>query len=669
MIMQLGDRADWMKGIIREIQQTDGERFLVEEQVDGMLVFRGAEVPEEVGEFVCAFRDEMMILGFGNNSLDRILENMNTPTPKWLVDLHNESMVERPLMMGYAELGKSFAAMREMAGDDYPEYLKLEELEAVGMTMGMDDLGFVVHAYCHCPPKTEGLLSVMETQGITPEELKEVPDDVLSGSAVRVSIEKVWQLVQAGMSATGQEQVLNSQIEMMEDNVGLDFENDVVPMFEDYAYMYSRITLGSPTGNFVASLKVRDPASFEKHLADINELVEERAFDSGATFTEKKSNGQMVYSFKQGNFGGMTLGWCYVDGQLLVSNDSKAISTHLRKRKRNTSSLADDEWFKNVFNANDELGLENPILVSYVDLAPVIQIAFPLLRAFLETQDMGTDFDFTIDDVPDAETLTNGLKPNLAALYRNDTGFHFVERSTIPVTGISSTGIVVGMTLPAVQQVRHAARRTQSLNNIRELVLASLNYSDANGSFPPSYSKAADEAKLLSWRVHVLPYLGEDKLYEQFHLDEPWDSEHNLTLVEKMPNVFANPVVNLQPGMTTYLGVAGKDGAFGVPKGPFEGQGNPKGVSLADITDGTANTIAIVDVNEDQTVIWTKPADFNPDDLDDVFETMGENWLRTNIQFGMCDGSTFTAPSVLLDAENFMNMLRKSDGNEVDKDW
>ena len=669
IIVQLGDRTEWMKDIVRKIQQTEGERFMVEDQVVGMTVFKGIDVPEEVGTFVCAFRDEMMILGFGNDSLASILENMNSPTPSWLVDLKKESVVERPLIMGYAELGRSIELLKKTVGEDYPDYLKLEEIEGAGITMGMDELGFVVHAYCHCPKNTEGILSVMETQGITPEELKEIPDDVLSGSAARISIEKIWQLVQEGMAATGQDQMLNMQVEMMEDNVGLDFENDVLTMFDDYGFLYSRITLGSPTGNFVASLKVRDPVSFEKHLANINDLVDGRAVDSGATFSEKKSNGQTVYSFKQGNFGGMTLGWCYVDGQLLVSNDSKAISTHLRKRKRNTSSLADDEWFKHVFNANDELGLKNPVFVSYVDLAPVIQIAFPLLRAFLESQDFEADFDFTIDDVPDAETLTNGLKPNLAALYRNDTGFHFVERSTIPVTGISTSGILVGMMLPAVQQVRHAARRAQSMNNVRQLVLASLNYESAYGSFPPSYTKGLDETKLLSWRVHILPYLEEQELYEQFHLDEPWDSEHNLALVEQMPDAFVNPAVNLEPGETTYLGVSGKDGAFMVPTQAFEGQAIPTGVTFAEIRDGTSNTVAIVDVNEENSVIWTKPSDFDPDNLDDVFEPLSGTWLGGIVQFGMCDGSAHTTNSDLIGDDNFMNMLRKSDGNAVDTDW
>ena len=94
------------------------------------------------------------------------------------------------------------------------------------------------------------------------------------------------------------------------------------------------------------------------------------------------------------------------------------------------------------------------------------------------------------------------------------------------------TLILIALLLPAVQQVREAARRTTSMNDMRQIVLAIHNYDAANLSFPPAKGRAGQE---LSWRVHILPYLDEMQLYEQFNLDEPWNSPHNLTLVDKMP--------------------------------------------------------------------------------------------------------------------------------------
>ena len=75
---------------------------------------------------------------------------------------------------------------------------------------------------------------------------------------------------------------------------------------------------------------------------------------------------------------------------------------------------------------------------------------------------------------------------------------------------------------------------------------------------------------------YMLPYLEGNALYKQFHLDEPWDSEHNRKLIPLMPQEFRNPYGTAEPGKTQYLAVCGKGLMF---------EGN-KGRKLAEITDG-----------------------------------------------------------------------------------
>ena len=67
------------------------------------------------------------------------------------------------------------------------------------------------------------------------------------------------------------------------------------------------------------------------------------------------------------------------------------------------------------------------------------------------------------------------------------------------------------------------------------------NYHDTYGTFPPAATTDGADKPLLSWRVAILPFLEQQPLYEQFHLDEPWDSPHNKTLIEQMPQVYAIP--------------------------------------------------------------------------------------------------------------------------------
>jgi hypothetical protein len=70
--------------------------------------------------------------------------------------------------------------------------------------------------------------------------------------------------------------------------------------------------------------------------------------------------------------------------------------------------------------------------------------------------------------------------------------------------------------------------------------------------FPRANGDGEGENTGLSWRVHLLQFLdpAEVDLYEKFHLDEPWDSDHNKTLIAKMPNVFRSPAVT-EPGHTS----------------------------------------------------------------------------------------------------------------------
>ena len=168
---------------------------------------------------------------------------------------------------------------------------------------------------------------------------------------------------------------------------------------------------------------------------------------------------------------------------------------------------------------------------------------------------------------------------------------------------VAVIGILLGLLLPAVASARTAARRAVSNSNLKQLMLAMLNYHSAMGALPARANFDKQGKPLLSWRVLILPYLEEGKLYQQFHLDEPWDSEHNRKLIPLMPKVFRNPSGTAQPGKTPYLAVCGK-GLM------FDGD---KRIRLADIFDGCANTIALVEVNDDAAVIWTKPDDWEYD--------------------------------------------------------
>jgi type II secretory pathway pseudopilin PulG len=169
------------------------------------------------------------------------------------------------------------------------------------------------------------------------------------------------------------------------------------------------------------------------------------------------------------------------------------------------------------------------------------------------------------------------------------------------LTQVAIIGILVALLLPAVQAAREAARRNQSINGLKQLMLALHIYHDVRKAFPAHASYSPDGKPLLSWRVHILPFVEEEALYKEFHLDEPWDSDHNRKLIARMPQVYQNPNLPLEPGKTNYLAVVGKECIF---------DGTEKGLGFAQISDGTSKTIALVEANADRAVEWTKPDDW-----------------------------------------------------------
>ena len=244
-----------------------------------------------------------------------------------------------------------------------------------------------------------------------------------------------------------------------------------------------------------------------------------------------------------------------------------------------------------------------------------------------------------------ANTLEKRMQPKL------DGSTVTLEAGMDSTASLGSVATLVALLLPAVQQAREAARRSASRNNMKQVLLAFHNYHETFGRFPARANYDADGKPLLSWRVHILPYLDQQELYKRFKLDEPWDSPHNKPLIRLMPAVLANP--NLPAGtVTNYLAVVGADAMM-----------TKTGVKAHDVPDGMALTMMLLEVDADGAVPWTKPVDH---EIKTANPKAGLGGLRPGgFNVGMGDGSVRFLP-ISIDPKTLRGLATKSGREAVE---
>ena len=155
-----------------------------------------------------------------------------------------------------------------------------------------------------------------------------------------------------------------------------------------------------------------------------------------------------------------------------------------------------------------------------------------------------------------------------------------------------------GAAAPPAARADDAGAKAESVEKLKRIGLAMHEYRVANeGRFFP-YAIHKGGKPLLSWRVALLPLLGQQALYDKFHLDEAWDSPHNKALLKEMPDVYAPVARKGGPEHATYY-----QGFVG-PGAIFDGE---KGTAGGRLTDGAFRVLVIAEAA--RPVPWTKPED------------------------------------------------------------
>ena len=234
-----------------------------------------------------------------------------------------------------------------------------------------------------------------------------------------------------------------------------------------------------------------------------------------------------------------------------------------------------------------------------------------------------------------------------------------IAGDTLKATEVKAAGKIVELSSsvkidfkslePMFESNYRAMIRTDAANNLRQVTMSMHNFASAHGHFP-SPVMVSDAGKKYSWRIAILPYVGEQDLYDQYRFDEEWNSPHNSKVTAKMPDFFRSNSEDKESTNTSWFLLNGAEGIYGGEKpGRFES-----------IRDGTSNTIVAVEA--DRAVHWAEPVDIDVDQKTGLPKLGGFHQGGFNAAFA--DGSVrFISENT--DPEVLWNLYTASGGEVV----
>jgi hypothetical protein len=452
-------------------------------------------------------------------------------------------------------------------------------------------------------------------------------------------------------------EVMRNNTKQAEAQLGLSIGEEILkPLGDNFTFYTKSSGIGTP--NMMAVVQLRDPkqaaSTFSKLMPMVQTKFEVVAKNSPIPVKLEKTtiSGKEAYtiSAQQPGMPGGQLCWCLTEKELIFSLSPQSIEAYLSP-PAGFQSLGKSPEVAKLFT-----GETGPTTLFYWNTQQTYNEVYPMLPVVAAMlQPRGINLNLSL--LPPQTAIGPHLTPLISSVRRTKSGIEITERSPLPGLGITQSeplavALFWSLRMESATTGFEPAQRAASINNMKMIMLAMHNYHDANKRFPPAFKADKEGKPLLSWRVLILPMMGHEELYNQFHRDEPWDSENNKKLIAKMPPEYRSPNSKAGEGKTNYLTVRGENTMFP----------GKQGVRIADITDGTSFTIAIVEASDEKAVIWTKPDDF---EIDNSSPVKGLAGLHPGVFLvGFADGSVRTLSSVM-DPEVLKGLFSRNGGEVV----
>ncbi len=622
-IVQVGEKASQeLARLARETASLLG--LPLAERTSGPITISQIDLTGDAARFLeFGASGDLFVLTIGaSGSFWGVLDRKAPGPPMWLDKVRSQLPIDRPVSyLRVNENATGIVGLGQIWSVIY--HLGMASSHTITTAAGFDAQGFVAKHLVAFPSSRLGPLERNDTSVLRPEDLQSLPADALVVGAVRFRPDSWSEWIHEDPLI----QLLHRQLTLVsvlfrDDEDGYVNERDYQRvtqrlargveglsgdlqfawyLSEDAKTTDTSVTLGVADRTRVAKLidwfekKTNAEPSDDETITSRTEHIR----DEGRTLirwvwtVEEPEGRKRTHEF-----------WsCLTRDRLVLASSRSKLTQVLEGQVRPT--LADDPSLAKLLE-------RRPFALVYVPLPRVlhhVRHQIPHVAGLLEAW----------DQEPLAETVRNlgknmpdpkSLSTTTLAAYRHDDGVLIERRMAAPgLTELALLGVSLPYRYPDIAEARQAFLVGQSAGHLRNVIHGILKVQREQKAFPALYSVDASGRPLLSWRVHILPALGFQELYDRFHLDEPWDSPHNRKLIEAMPDVFRSPGNSTPKGKTPYLAVKIEKGVWQVPEAGENGDSSDDKATIVN----PHSTIGLIEVAARDSVIWTKPEDLEVD--------------------------------------------------------
>lgn len=485
------------------------------------------------------------------------------------------------------------------------------------------------------PGESKGLMALARQKPFKLTDLPALPEEMTGLVAGSFNASQAHDTILGILKALerfippGELESIHEEFNQFQQKTGITLKRDLLDPLGTIHCVYNDARQGGFGLGATLAVQVKDAARLERSLKKLVALAAQEA-DGEMLVRENTKAGRNVTTLSARQAPVFTPAICVDKNWLIVGLMPQSVEAFLMRQDGKLAKWSPDA---DVKAALAELPQEFTSL-TIVDPSPTYQFLLGFAPMIVGGIEMGvresgrfsSEFVLPITgaDLPPAELVTRPMFANVAVTVVEEGSVRTIARQSAPgipflgggadgATSIATISILTALLLPAVQQAREAARRTQSKNNLKQLALSLFNYHDVNNSFPQGVipGSGEDPEESLSWIVSILPYLDEANLYDQIEQKSGWRSLANAesSRTELLPLLNPGYTTNKVEGnaATHYVGIAGvgEDGPTLPVTSPRAGVfAYNRKTGFRDITDGSSNTIMLSEATEYSVGPW-----------------------------------------------------------------